>query len=68
MPTTSVAKSSGATIVRISRRKTWPTNRSETAEVGEEVADGGADDDGDQNPEGERSGDAHGRYLITART
>ena len=34
MPTTSVAKSSGATMVRISRRKICPTKRSETATSG----------------------------------
>ena len=34
-------------------------------QVREEVADLGADDDGDENPERERPGEAHARYLIT---
>ena len=54
MPTTRVAKSSGATMVRISRRKIWLSTRRFAATPGKVVADLGAQHDRHQDPSGER--------------
>ena len=53
MPTTRVANSSGATIVRISRRKIWLKIPQPAGDFREEVADGDTDDDRHRDPERE---------------
>ena len=54
MPTTSVANSSGATMVRIRRRKIWLRTRSSTATSGKSWPTSAPTTIDDQNPGGQR--------------